>query len=132
MCPCVAFRLRLTGTISWRQLGGAIACVAVGFIAGPVSLPALAVAAIVLGGAGRNCRRQARRRARGEPSPLEREVDLVAEALEQLHDGAPGLGEQRVVASTAERGLRHVISAMTKAIVALSTETAQMNLSAAR
>ncbi len=68
------FRLRMAGSLSWKRLGGALACVAVGAVAGLV--PALVVGALlvavlfaVIGSeevAGR------RRAARGEPSPLER------------------------------------------------------------
>jgi low temperature requirement protein LtrA len=68
------FRWRMAGSISWKRLGGAIACVAAGGIGGFV--PGLVLAALVTGilvaviaaeqVAG------ARRRRRGEPSPLER------------------------------------------------------------
>jgi low temperature requirement protein LtrA len=70
----VALRLRVTGTIGGRRLAGALACLAIGAIG--TFAPALAVAALLLGVlvavivgdqlAG------ARRRGRGEPSPLER------------------------------------------------------------
>jgi low temperature requirement protein LtrA len=70
----VALRLRMTGTISGRRLAGALACLAIGAIGTFAS--ALVVAASLLGVlvavivgdqlAG------ARRRGRGEPSPLER------------------------------------------------------------
>jgi low temperature requirement protein LtrA len=73
MLAHVLFRLRMTGTVSWKRLGGAAACVAVaavGPIAPAVVLAALVVtvlvAVIVL-----EQRAGARRRARGEPSPLE-------------------------------------------------------------
>ncbi|MDX6492117.1 MAG: hypothetical protein QOH02_52 [Gaiellaceae bacterium] len=69
----VLFRLRMTGTVSWKRLGGAAACAAVA-CAGPFApagvLAALVVtvlvAVIVL-----EQRAGARRRARGEASPLE-------------------------------------------------------------
>ncbi len=70
----VALRLRVTGTIGGRRLAGALACLAIGAIG--TFAPALVVAASLLGVlvavivgdqlAG------ARRRGRGEPSPLER------------------------------------------------------------
>ncbi len=70
----VALRLRMTGTISGRRLAGAIACLAVAAIG--TFAPAIVVAgllltvliAVIVGDelAG------ARRRIRGEPSPLER------------------------------------------------------------
>jgi low temperature requirement protein LtrA len=69
-----AFRLRMAGSVSWRRLGGALGCVAVGAVG--LALPALAVQALLVGvlvavlvlerlAAGR-------RRRRGDPSPLER------------------------------------------------------------
>ena len=68
------FRLRMAGSVSWKRLGGALACVAVGVVGAFAS--ALVVAALVVGVliaviaaeqvAG------ARRAARGEPTPLER------------------------------------------------------------
>jgi low temperature requirement protein LtrA len=69
----VAFRLRMAGSVSWRRLGGALGCVAVGVVGLAVSalavqalLVAVLVAVLVLEQlAG------ARRRRRGEPSPLE-------------------------------------------------------------
>src|ERR687898_1777556 len=70
----VALRLRVTGTIGGRRLAGALACLAIGAIG--TFAPALVVAALLPGVlvavivgdqlAG------ARRRGRGEPSPLER------------------------------------------------------------
>ena len=68
------FRLRMAGSIAWKRITGAVACLfvaVVGFV-----LPALAVAALLVGilaaviGAERLA--AARRRVRGEPSPLER------------------------------------------------------------
>jgi low temperature requirement protein LtrA len=68
------FRLRMTGTISWKRSGGAVACLAVAAV-GP-ELPAVAVAALLVGVLaaviGVEQLAAARRRARGEPSPLER------------------------------------------------------------
>ena len=69
----VLFRLRLTGTVSTKRLGGAAACVALGAV-GPV-VPALVLAALVVAvlvaviGAEELAAR--RRAARGEPAPLE-------------------------------------------------------------
>jgi low temperature requirement protein LtrA len=67
-------RLRMTGTISGKRLAGALGCVAVGFIG--LAVPGLVVAALLVGVlvavivAEQIASR--RRRARGEPSPLER------------------------------------------------------------
>jgi low temperature requirement protein LtrA len=70
----VAFRLRLTGTVSRKRLGGALGCLAAG-LTGAV-LPALAVAMLVLAVLAAIVlaeRVAARRRsARGEPGPIER------------------------------------------------------------
>lgn len=68
------FRLRMTGTVSWKRLGGAIACVAagvIGAVAPAVVLEAL-VFAVLIAVIGAEYVAGARRRARGEPSPLER------------------------------------------------------------
>jgi low temperature requirement protein LtrA len=70
----VLFRLRMAGSLSWKRLGGAIACVAVGGVgtfAPALVLAALLVAVLVLVIASEHLA-AARRRARGEPSPLER------------------------------------------------------------
>jgi low temperature requirement protein LtrA len=68
------FRLRMTGSLSWKRLGGALACVAVGGL-GPFA-PALVLAALLVAVLvtviGAEHLAAARRRARGEPSPLER------------------------------------------------------------
>ena len=68
------FRLRMAGTISWKRLGGALACVAVGAIGAFVD--AIVVAALVLAVLIAVIAAEqvsgARRRARGEPSPLAR------------------------------------------------------------
>ena len=67
-------RLRMAGTVSARRLSGAIACLAVGLVG--LVLPALAVAALLVGVliAVIVWERvaEARREARGAPSPLER------------------------------------------------------------
>ncbi len=68
------FRLRMAGSISWKRLGGALACVLVGVVAG--SAAALVVALLLVGVvvavivAERFASRRAR--GRGEPTPLER------------------------------------------------------------
>ena len=70
----VLFRRVMAGSISWRRLGGAIACLAVGAIG--MLAPALVVGAVLVAVlvavilAERMA--AARRSARGEPSPLER------------------------------------------------------------
>ena len=68
------FRLRMAGSVSWKRLAGALACVAVGGLATVV--PGLVVAALlvaVLVAVIAAERLAAVRRARrGEPSPLER------------------------------------------------------------
>jgi low temperature requirement protein LtrA len=43
----VAFRLRLAGSVSWRRLGGALGCVAVGLVG--LAVPAVAVEALLVG-----------------------------------------------------------------------------------
>jgi low temperature requirement protein LtrA len=67
------FRLRLAGSVSWRRLGGALACVAVGAVG--AFAPALVVVALVVAVLAAVIASEevagARRRARGEPSPLE-------------------------------------------------------------
>lgn len=70
----VLFRWRMAGSPSWKRLAGAAACVAVGAL-GPVA-PGIVLAALLVGvlvgviAAERIA--AARRRARGEPSPVER------------------------------------------------------------
>jgi low temperature requirement protein LtrA len=68
------FRLRMAGTVSRKRFGGAIACVAVGLIGS--SAPALvliaAVVAVMVVVIAAEQVSEARRRGRGEPSPLER------------------------------------------------------------
>ena len=67
------FRLRMAGSVSWRRLGGALACLVVGLIGAFV--PALVVGALLIAVLvaviGSEYVAAARRRARGEPSPLE-------------------------------------------------------------
>jgi low temperature requirement protein LtrA len=79
----VALRLRMTGTISWRRLGGAAACVAVGAIG--AFTPALVVSgllvAVLVCVIGLEELAAARRRRRGEPSPLERLQAPVTDAV---------------------------------------------------
>ena len=70
----VALRLRMTGTVSRKRLGGALACLsvaAVGPFAPGLVLAALLVAILVAVIASEHIA-AVRRRARGEPSPLER------------------------------------------------------------
>jgi low temperature requirement protein LtrA len=70
----VLFRLRMAGTLSRKRLAGALACAAVGglgSIAPGIVLSCLLVAVLVaVIGAEKTA--EARRRARGEPSPRER------------------------------------------------------------
>jgi len=67
------FRWRMAGTISWKRLGGALACAVAG-VAG-AALPALALAmlvtAILIAVIAAEQVAAGRRRARGEPSPLD-------------------------------------------------------------
>jgi low temperature requirement protein LtrA len=69
----VLFRLRMSGTLSWKRFGGAVACVAVA-AAGPFA-PAVVLAALVVAVLaaviGLEQQSGARRRARGEPAPHE-------------------------------------------------------------
>jgi low temperature requirement protein LtrA len=70
----VLFRLRMAGSLSWKRSLGAVACLAVAAVGTVV--PALVVAALLVAvlvaviGAERLA--AARRRARGEASPLDR------------------------------------------------------------
>jgi low temperature requirement protein LtrA len=68
------FRLRMAGTISWKRLGGALACVAVGLVG--TAMPALVLAVLVTGiliaVIAAEQIAATRRRARGEASPLDR------------------------------------------------------------
>ena len=67
------FRLRMAGSVGWRRLDGALACLATGLIGAFV--PALVVGALLIAVLvaviGSEYVAAARRRARGEPSPLE-------------------------------------------------------------
>ena len=68
------FRLRMAGSLSWKRLGGALACVAVGgfgVFASALVVEALLVLVLV-GVIAAEQIAAARRRARGERSPLER------------------------------------------------------------
>jgi low temperature requirement protein LtrA len=70
----VLFRLRMTGSPSWKRLGGALACVAVGAVgafAAALVLAAL-VLAVLVGVIAVERIAALRRGRRGEPSPLER------------------------------------------------------------
>jgi low temperature requirement protein LtrA len=68
------FRWRMAGTISGKRLGGAIACVAAGAIGTlvPALVLATLVTAILVAVIAAEQVAGARRRRRGEPSPLER------------------------------------------------------------
>jgi len=68
------FRLRMTGSVSWKRLGGALACVAVGGLGSfaPALVLAALLVAVLVTVIGAEHLAAARRRARGEPSPLER------------------------------------------------------------
>ena len=70
----VLFRLRLTHTVSVPRLTGAGVCVALGLVGGHMSALALAalLLAVLVGVILWEQARAARRRARGEPSPLEK------------------------------------------------------------
>jgi low temperature requirement protein LtrA len=69
----VLFRLRMAGSISWKRLGGAVACVAAGALGGAVSALVLAtlVTAILIAVIASEQVSGARRRARGEATPME-------------------------------------------------------------
>ncbi len=69
----VLFRLRMAGTLSGKRLAGAIACVLAGLLGTVISALALAVVLVLIFVAviGSEIVTGARRRARGEPSPLE-------------------------------------------------------------
>jgi len=68
------FRLRIAGSVSWKRLGGALACLVVGLIGAFV--PALVVGALLIAVLVAVIASEyvaaARRRARGEPSLVER------------------------------------------------------------
>jgi low temperature requirement protein LtrA len=68
------FRLRLAGSIAWKRVAGAVACVLAGLVG--LLVPALTLAALVVAVLGTVVAAERvagrRRDARGEPSPLER------------------------------------------------------------
>jgi low temperature requirement protein LtrA len=68
------FRLRLTGTISWRRLAGAAGCVVAGVLFGGADALVLAVIVLLVLVAviGAESLAAVRRARRGEPTPLER------------------------------------------------------------
>jgi low temperature requirement protein LtrA len=70
----VLFRLRMAGSLSWKRSLGAAGCVAVGFVGAVV--PALVVSTLLVGVLAAVIAAErigvARRRAHGEPSPLDR------------------------------------------------------------
>jgi low temperature requirement protein LtrA len=70
------FRLRMAGSLSWKRLGGAIACVAVGGVGtfAPALVVVTLLVAVLVAVIVSEHVAAARRRARGEPSPLERLV----------------------------------------------------------
>jgi low temperature requirement protein LtrA len=70
----VLFRLRLTGTVSWRRLSGAAACVIAGLVARDADALVLAIVVlgVLVGVIAFETLAAARRARRGEPSPLER------------------------------------------------------------
>jgi low temperature requirement protein LtrA len=74
------FRLRMAGSISWKRLGGAVACLSLGLVGG--LLPAMLVAALLVGVLvlviGAEHLASHRRRLRGEPSPIERLDESLA------------------------------------------------------
>lgn len=70
----VLFRLRMTHTVSIPRLTGSVVCVALGLIGGQMSALTLAALlfAVLVGVILWEQQRAARRRARGEPTPLQR------------------------------------------------------------
>ena len=70
----VLFRLRMTGSPSWKRLAGALACVTVGALGTAVAalLVQTLLVVVLVAVIGAEQVSAARRRARGEPSPLER------------------------------------------------------------
>ena len=67
------FRLRMAGTLSTKRLGGALACVVLGLLGGAFSALVLAIllVAILVAVIAAETVAGQRRRARGEPSPME-------------------------------------------------------------
>jgi low temperature requirement protein LtrA len=82
------FRLRMAGSLSRKRLGGAIACVAVGGVGtfAPALLVATLLVAVLVAVIVSEHVAAARRRARGEPSPLER---LVLEDRDRVSARTP-------------------------------------------
>jgi low temperature requirement protein LtrA len=70
----VAIRLRMTGTVSTKRLAGALACAGIGALGAyvPALVPAALLVAVLVTVIAAEHVAAARRRARGEPSPLER------------------------------------------------------------
>ena len=68
------FRLRMAGSIAWKRLAGALACIAVGLVlsSAPALVLAAALVAVLVGVIASERVAAARRNARGEPTPLER------------------------------------------------------------
>jgi low temperature requirement protein LtrA len=68
------FRLRMAGSVSWKRLAGALACVAVGGVGAfaPALVVATLLVAVLVAVIAAEHVASARRSARGEPSPLER------------------------------------------------------------
>jgi len=68
------FRLRIAGTVGWRRLAGAVACVVVGVVGGGADALVLAIVvlAVLIAVIGSERLVAARRARRGEQSPLER------------------------------------------------------------
>jgi len=82
------FRLRMAGSLSWKRLGGASACVAVGGVGtfAPALVVATLLVAVLVTVIVSEHVAAARRRARGEPSPLER---LVLEERDRVSARTP-------------------------------------------
>lgn len=68
------FRLRLAGTVSWKRMAGALACLAVGALGSfaPALVLAALLVAILVAVIGAERTAAWRRSRRGEPSPLQR------------------------------------------------------------
>ena len=68
----VLFRWRMAGSISWKRLAGAVACVAVGFVGlfAPALVVAILVVAVLAAVIAAERVAGVRRSSRGEPSPL--------------------------------------------------------------
>src|SRR5689334_13814692 len=73
LAAMVLFRLRMAGTLSRKRLAGAVGCVLAGLLGSVISALALAIVivAILVAVIVAELVTGARRRARGEPSPLE-------------------------------------------------------------